>query len=319
MDVFDLTARIALDTSEYENGLGKSKKSMSEYRSDVAKLAAAHKKSGMDSSAAWKQAYSEIDKSQYETSEKSRETTEGMGKDWTAVAGKLKTVAKIIAGSAIVKGFADMTKASVDAYSSFEQLEGGAKKIFNEMDFAAIALDANKAYETLGLSANRYLSVINDVGASFAATMGDEAGYETAKTGLGPEAKQSATSTLQGYLDGLNSRKGDIFAVFDEIRRKAESALDSVDSVKSAGSRVGGYATGLNYVPYDNFPALLHRGEAVLTAPEARMWRNGEAAVPAVAGTGGITIVQNINVVPQTPAEFGAATEAYFEQARWML
>ena len=31
-----------------------------------------------------------------------------------------------------------------------------------------------------------------------------------------------------------------------------------------------GYAVGLDYVPYDNFPALLHQGERVLTANEAR-------------------------------------------------
>ena len=33
--------------------------------------------------------------------------------------------------------------------------------------------------------------------------------------------------------------------------------------------------------------------------------------------TSGITIIQNIQAVPQTPVELAAATEAYFEQARW--
>ena len=37
-----------------------------------------------------------------------------------------------------------------------------------------------------------------------------------------------------------------------------------------------GFAKGLNYVPYDNFVAYLHRGEEILTASQARRRRNGE-------------------------------------------
>lgn len=44
----------------------------------------------------------------------------------------------------------------------------------------------------------------------------------------------------------------------------------------SAGAQ--GFATGLDYVPYNEFPALLHEGEAVLTKPEAAAWRSGEGA-----------------------------------------
>ena len=38
-----------------------------------------------------------------------------------------------------------------------------------------------------------------------------------------------------------------------------------------------GFAKGLNYVPYDNFVAYLHRGEEILTASQARRRRNGES------------------------------------------
>lgn len=45
-------------------------------------------------------------------------------------------------------------------------------------------------------------------------------------------------------------------------------------------NRMPGYAFGLNFVPFDNFPAMLHHGERVLTASEAR-----SAAAPASSVT----------------------------------
>lgn len=44
-----------------------------------------------------------------------------------------------------------------------------------------------------------------------------------------------------------------------------------------------------------------------------------QARTMAAPNSSGVTIVQNIQAVPQTPAEFAATTEAYFEQARWMM
>lgn len=82
----------------------------------------------------------------------------------------------------------------------------------------------------------------------------------------------------------------------------------------NAGGNVGGaqgFATGLDYVPYDEFPAILHKGEAVLTAEEADVWRNG--------GGGGMTINQYIQSVPQTPVQLASATAASFELARWAV
>lgn len=42
---------------------------------------------------------------------------------------------------------------------------------------------------------------------------------------------------------------------------------------------VAGYATGLDFVPYNNFMARLHEGEAVLTKAEANRWRREEKQV----------------------------------------
>ena len=73
-------------------------------------------------------------------------------------------------------------------------------------------------------------------------------------------------------------------------------------------------ASGIDYVPYNRFPAILHEGEAVLTASEADAWRKGNGG----AGNG-VVINQYINAPTQTPVQLASATAAYFEQARWAI
>ena len=59
------------------------------------------------------------------------------------------------------------------------------------------------------------------------------------------------------------------------------SLVDSLDKARRAAGgsvtdpHVTQYAVGLDYVPHDNFPALLHRGEMVLNAAEASAMRFG--------------------------------------------
>ena len=106
----------------------------------------------------------------------------------------------------------------------------------------------------------------------------------------------------------------------------------TVNVVASGGGKATmvafGHKDGLDYVPYDEYPARLHKGEAVLTAAEARAWRAGKRsgaadAAPLQHGSGGAAmrpiVNQYIQAVPQTPAEIAAATVAYWEIARWAM
>jgi hypothetical protein len=80
------------------------------------------------------------------------------------------------------------------------------------------------------------------------------------------------------------------------------------------GKQYSPMASGIDYVPYNRFPAMLHEGEAVLTASEADAWRKGDGG----AGNG-VVINQYINAPAQTPVQLASATAAYFEQARWAI
>ena len=100
-----------------------------------------------------------------------------------------------------------------------------------------------------------------------------------------------------GSLDGIYPQDGTV--VYDEPigPPKAQTWDDA-----------RGFATGLYSVPYDNFPALLHRNETVLTRAQADEYRKG--------GGGNAESKQDIyNINIQSTAESPSETAAYIKQA----
>lgn len=55
-----------------------------------------------------------------------------------------------------------------------------------------------------------------------------------------------------------------------ELGTGSAATMTTKQTTKQKAGRAGNFATGIDYVPYDNFPALLHQGERVETAVEAR-------------------------------------------------
>ena len=176
----------------------------------------------------------------------------------------LSTAAKIgtAAVGAAAAGITALTTQAVNSFAEYEQLAGGAQKIFNDMDYSKIATDANNAYKELGLSANQYLAVINDVGATFAATMGDEAGYEAAKTGL---------KAISDYASGTGKNVDELSQKFTLITRSTSSYQSIADQFSgilpatSAGFLEQAQAAGLlsdsytklTEVPIDEYQAAV--------------------------------------------------------------
>lgn len=103
-------------------------------------------------------------------------------------------------------------------------------------------------------------------------------------------AQQDAQT--RGYVDAArrnqnriaraNAETAEAIAAY-EFNPQQQRALAPGDSksdmARAAMAAARGYATGINRVPYNNFPALLHEGERVLTAREARNYGGGRPSV----------------------------------------
>ena len=107
------------------------------------------------------------------------------------------------------------------------------------------------------------------------------------------DAATSKISEINGEMEGLKSdiatTEAAVQSVTNELNNTASGVGSSGASVTSALSSLaaqvssisfntdtdGSHAKGLGYVPYDDYVATLHRGEAVLTASQARKYREG--------------------------------------------
>ena len=121
-------------------------------------------------------------------------------------------------------------------------------------------------------------------------------------------------SSVSGALTDLDGQSATVY-VNVEQRGSLNGIVD------------GSHADGLNYVPYDNYLALLHKGEQVLTAEEAAALRQlsgrdyaSKLASRAFMGgsdqraVGGDTIVHqtiNFNQPVQTPDELAQTMKLY--------
>lgn len=139
---------------------------------------------------------------------------------------------------------------------------------------------------------------------------------------------QAAKDLLNAVVSGIEELPGKIFNL------GVNAAKSLLEGIKSMGSWIknqvgnfvdgivsgftgtvqtnGSHAGGLDYVPYNDYIANLHRGEMVLTARESDEYRKN-----GVQGGTGFVVNQTIYAAKQTPVELAAATRAAFQRARW--
>lgn len=143
MNVFELMAKISLDTSEYEKNLNEAKETGSTEGKNVGDAIG----KGVDSGAS------------------------------TGIGSLVKKIVKI--GSSVygLKKAADFVfnigKQAFDQYADYEQLVGGVETLFANSANTVIE-NAKKAYTTAGLSANEYMETVTSFSASLLQSLGGD-------------------------------------------------------------------------------------------------------------------------------------------------
>ena len=192
-------------------------------------------------------------------------------------------------GQAIIDGFKDLNQSVTDSQEELSQ--------------------------TMALLDGEFQESINSLTDSFADAVSD--------LDMSSEAKTAAKSTFQSFLDGIDSETPGILdavkTLGQQITSSMQSGIGAVTipinvSAYSGGPAKGipGHKTGLDFVPYDNYLAYLHKGEAVLPAKEAASWRSGEGN-----GGGKVTVYQNIYSQAKTAADL--MQEARYMQERAVM
>ena len=148
--------------------------------------------------------------------------TNGLKAGLSGIGGVAKTALAGVAGltAAGVAGFAALTKASVEGVASLEQNIGGVETLFGEAADIVLA-NAEKAYQTAGLSANEYMSTVT----SFAASLKQSCETEE-------EAAEVANMAVTDMSDNANKMGTSMEAIQNAYQGFAKQNYTMLDNLK---------------------------------------------------------------------------------------
>jgi hypothetical protein len=116
--------------------------------------------------------------------------------------GSVASIAKIVAGALATKAVLDFGRAAVDSYANFEQLAGGVETLFGDAAPTVMA-NAQRAFESAGLSANDYMETVT----SFSASLLQSLGQDTV------EAARYADMAITDMSDNANKMGTDMASI----------------------------------------------------------------------------------------------------------
>ena len=150
------------------------------------------------------------------------------GKTFAAKFGSAAKGALGFAGKAALAGVtaaagaaAAVAKNAIDNYADFEQLSGGIETLFGD-SAAAVMRNADRAFQSAGMSANEYMETVT----SFSASLINSLGGDTA------EAAKLANRAIQDMSDNANTFGTDIQSIQNAYQGFAKGQYTMLDNLK---------------------------------------------------------------------------------------
>lgn len=138
-----------------------------------------------------------------------------VGKAFTAVA---KTA--VVGFSAAAAAVAAVSKSALNAYADYEQLVGGVETLFGNASDKVLQ-NANRAFQTAGLSANEYMETVT----SFSASLLQSVGKDTKKAA---EYADQALVDMSDNANKMGSNMQDIQNAYQGFAKQNYTMLDNL-------------------------------------------------------------------------------------------
>ena len=306
MNIFDLAAKITLDSSGYEKGVAEIERKSNSMASTVE-----------DSLGDASKAQGDFKKATDDSSESVEKMEKKTGTLSDALKGGLVTSLKI-AGTVLAAGVGAAVKVSndaVSAYADYEQLVGGVETLFGNAkdtiekytvsvdgDVESVAVkfkkthntvkevlkNAENAYLTAGLSANDYMETVTGFAAALTSSLGeyaDQAGVyaDMAVSDMSDNANKMGSSmeSIQNAYNGF--AKGN-FTMLDNLKLGYGGTKEEMERLLRKAEELQGVAEGsLDISNFADIVSAIHTiqdemGITGTTAKEASMTIQGSAS-----------------------------------------
>ena len=220
-----------------------------------------------------------------------------IGKASAAAAASIATAA-FAASVELVKG---ITKQSVELYSSLEQSVGGAETLFKDAADTVLA-NADRAFETAGISANAYLEQANSLAGSLLQSTGGNAA----------KAAELADRAMQSMSDNSAKIGTDIQMIQDAYQSMARGQFVLLDNLKLG---YGGTKSEMERLIADASQMTEEMNKLGVTVDATSMdfgnMVNAIAVVQEHMGIAGTTIEEAYNTIAGSQKMFQAAKEDF--------